>query len=151
MISLDYLQLERIEAEYDFDLLELLDPNRLQGLKHTRLFRMVYAAIADQVEDAGIPEGEFGANMVGCLGDAVEALAEDLIRFLPAKQQRLISKAKDKTEEAQSRLLQKMEERMESTSVEEIVDQSMSKFGQQLMNSSESSDSPSRNGEHSTT
>ena len=102
-----------------------------------KLVDVIYAAVKPQADQAGVSDENFGAAMSGdVIAEAANALAEEIIAFFPqAARRQLLTKARAKLREVETKATNMALSRLESGEVDRAIDAAIAASGSSLTNS----------------
>lgn len=115
--------IRRVRGDLGFDLAKLFTPERLGELGDDVVLQVdVLAALTvDQRTQRGVSNQDFAAGMRGQpLEDAMNALTEAAVDFLPRSRAQVMTRVKNRAMELQTAMLAAVVERVEALTIEDL-------------------------------
>ena len=122
-VTLTVEQIRRVRQSLGYDLAKLFTPERLGELGEDVVLQVDVLAelTAEQRKLRGVSDAEFGAAMRGqVLEDAIEALLEAAVDFLPRSRGEVMTRVKAKAAELQGAMLQTMLAQVDALTIEDL-------------------------------
>ncbi|MCE5280340.1 MAG: hypothetical protein ABFD92_07860 [Planctomycetaceae bacterium] len=120
-VAVNVGSIKRVRDVLGINLLEMIESKEMQALitDPMQVVDILYVMCGEQIESRSLSAEQFYAGLVGdVLGDAADALLEDLVDFFPRGRRELLRKAAGKCRTLVDRVLAAATARLDSGQIE---------------------------------
>jgi len=123
-ITIDINKIKRVRERLGIDLIKAAEGQELLDLADDieALINLIYVLCADQAEERGMTDEDFGACLVGDVFDkSYIAMMTELVNFFPSRKGRLLKAAWTKTDKMTDQAINKGVEMIESQEMDKYL------------------------------